>query len=143
MTKTLRIAETALADAVEKAGARYPREVVGFFAGPDPWTATSFSELTNRSADNFGFDVEPRSQFEAEQAIANAGLERTAIVHSHPHGGTSLSELDIRFATRRSELQVVLAVAPGQPVRLAAHMVDPRGTVTPVAVAVLPAATER
>jgi proteasome lid subunit RPN8/RPN11 len=129
-----------MSQAILAASAAIPREVVGFLVGAglesDAVEASEFVELRNRSPLPHHFDVDPKSQFAAERLIQRAGLERLAILHSHPDGGVTLSADDVEFARRRRELQVVLALGPRSPTRIAAYRVDRDRSVTPVRLAV-------
>lgn len=115
--------------------AAIPHEIVGFLAGRRLGSveveASEFVELRNRSSTPHRFDVDPFSQFTAERLIERAGLERLAIVHSHPHGGVALSAADVAFARLRPELQVVLALGPSSKTQVAAYRVDNGGRVRP------------
>lgn len=136
----LTIQRTAILQVIAAAAAAIPREVVGFLAGrtlgPDGAEASEFVELGNCSYDPRRFDVDPMSQFIAERLIERAGLDRVAILHSHPDGGVTLSTSDIEFARRRRELQVVLALGPSSTTRAAAYRVDSDGRVTPISLVV-------
>lgn len=70
-----------------------PMEAVGIIGGDRDGLAHLVIELPNL-ADKNEFFADPFAQYQAEQQISKAGLNLIAIYHSHPGGGTALSESD-------------------------------------------------
>jgi proteasome lid subunit RPN8/RPN11 len=71
-----------------------PMEAVGIIGGDSSdGLAHLIIELPNL-ADRNEFFADPFAQYQAEQQISEAGLNIIAIYHSHPGGGTALSESD-------------------------------------------------
>lgn len=121
----LRLPEVVLRSMVEHAEAALPEEAVGLIGGDAEGRAMRAVRLRNLASHGF-YLADPYSQFRALQELRSKGLVPLAVYHSHPGGGTQLSEADRRFAQELHLLQVVLALArPWRPgVDLRAYRVE-------------------
>lgn len=88
-----------------------PAEAVGLLAGRGG-TATWHFPLANvvaPPADRYMFLADPIEQWQAEKAIAARGFSQLAVYHSHPDGGTGLSELDREYLLGSKLTTVIIA----------------------------------
>lgn len=109
-----------------------PHEGVGFFLGEAALRADRFVPARNAGGEH-RFLVDPYDQFLAfRQARAEDRLV-VAVCHSHPGGGTALSEPDRANAESWAFLQVVVALASGEAAARAAAWRCGPGGVTRVA----------
>ena len=98
---------------MEHARAALPDEAVGLLAGAKG-KITAVIPLPN-IAPTGQFHADPHAQYQAERQLQRDGTQLLAIYHSHPAGGTQLSPLDIKFATARRCLHMVIALDPARP----------------------------
>lgn len=70
-----------------------PREAVGLIGGTTDGYAREVIALPNLAGPH-EFFADPFAQFQAERRFSQEGLSILAIYHSHPDGGTNLSEAD-------------------------------------------------
>ena len=70
-------------DLIAHAREGFPLEVCGILGGRDGTVEQAF-RMTNVDASNEHFTMEPREQFAVAKQLRAAGLEMTAIYHSHP-----------------------------------------------------------
>jgi len=84
-------------------------EAVGFVGGASDGRAKLTIALPNLAGPR-SFLADPYAQFQAERQLRGAGLTLLAIYHSHPGGGTQLSEVDKIFGARKDVLHVVVAL---------------------------------
>ena len=76
-----------------------PMEAVGMIGGSADGHAQLVIELPNLAGPH-KFFADPFAQYQAEQRFSQEGLVVIAIYHSHPGGGTELSDADRRAAAR-------------------------------------------
>ncbi len=76
-----------------------PMEAVGIIGGSSDGRARLVIEMPNLAGSQ-AFFADPFAQFQAERRLAVEGLSVIAIYHSHPGGGTTLSDADLAGAAR-------------------------------------------
>lgn len=126
----LRICRRPWEAAVAHLRAALPDEGVGFFLGTSPLLADRFVPARNLGGAR-RFLVDPYDQYRAFRQAGTEGRQVVAVCHSHPGGGTSLSEHDAANAGRWPFLQVVVALrSPDDEPRAAAWRCGPEGVVS-------------
>jgi proteasome lid subunit RPN8/RPN11 len=108
-------------------------EVVGLLSGDDR-VASHCHHLRNIAGPR-AFAAHPYDQYQAEREIAHRGHVLHAVFHSHPGGGTRLSESDRYFARARPSTYVIVATRPNGRPDIGAFRVE-GDRVTPVAVSI-------
>lgn len=108
MSDELRLSRKHYCQILRHVRSELPREAVGIVGGIYD-DAQEVIPLPNVAPDR-AFLADPRAQFEAEQRLRELSLEIVAIYHSHPDGGTSLSDSDLSFGWSRSCHQIVVAL---------------------------------
>lgn len=115
-----------LGEIIEDARRRNPSEAVGILAGEGALTITKCIPLRNISVSRGAFWADPFAQWEAFTNLEAIGLKPIAVYHSHPRGGTTLSEADRTFGASVNLYQIVVAVYD-QIARFAAYGVNEAG----------------
>ena len=105
----LRIPRAIHDDLIAHALEGLPLEVCGILGGREGTVEQAF-RLTNVDASNEHFTMEPREQFAVAKQLRAAGLEMTAIYHSHPESPARPSEEDIRLALTPDVSYVIISV---------------------------------
>jgi proteasome lid subunit RPN8/RPN11 len=88
-----------------------PMEAVGIIGGLANGRAHSVIELPNLAGPH-EFFADPFAQYQAERRFSREGLSVIAIYHSHPGGGTTLSDAD-RMGGARWNCSHIVIVLPG------------------------------
>lgn len=130
----LKIPHFIHADLIAHARAGFPLEVCGILGGRDGVVERVF-RMTNLDASNEHFMMEPREQFAVVKELRAAGLEMTAIYHSHPESPARPSEEDIRLALTPGVSYVIVSVMNMEQPVLKSFKID-GGLVTPEAVGI-------
>ena len=110
MINSLFLAEDLYQQMTEHAQCSLPHEAVGLLGGDTGGTVTMVQPLLNLMQHRVFF-ADPRSQYEAEKAITGSGNIVLAVYHSHPNGGVEPSTTDLHFASLRSLVYVIIALA--------------------------------
>jgi proteasome lid subunit RPN8/RPN11 len=99
-----------------------PNEAVGLLAGASEAKADTFMPLKN-IAGYKSFLVDPYEQFKAYKKVVESGKKLIGVFHSHPDGGTEISEPDIFFARQLKLVQLIISLPQraNSPVSLAAY----------------------
>jgi len=84
-----------------------PMEAVGIIGGSVDGQARLVIEMPNLAGPH-AFLADPFAQFQAERRLAGEGLGVIAIYHSHPGGGTTLSDADRAGAARWNCAHIVI-----------------------------------
>lgn len=84
-----------------------PMEAVGIIGGLSDGEARLVIELPNLAGPH-EFFADPFAQFQAERRLYSEGLIVIAIYHSHPEGGTTLSDADQAAARRWNCAHIVI-----------------------------------
>lgn len=108
-THRLRVPRAVYDQMLAHAAETLPAEAVGLLGGVGHEVRRQIA-LPNVLGGK-SFLVDPYAQFKALRQLASEGLEPLAVYHSHPGGGTDLSNLDVMFARRLPYVQVVIALA--------------------------------
>ncbi len=87
-----------------------PMEAVGLLGGHPSGRVMIVLPLANLAGPG-KFLADPLAQFQAERALQKEGLIIVAIYHSHPGGGSELSDVDRSLSFNRPVAHVVIAVA--------------------------------
>jgi [CysO sulfur-carrier protein]-S-L-cysteine hydrolase len=96
--------------------ATYPEEGCGLMAGQGRDVLRLYP-VENWLHSRVAYEMEPRQQLKAFQALEDAGLELLAIYHSHPNGPEIPSTHDIAQAYYPEALWVIVSLAePDGPV---------------------------
>lgn len=100
--------EAVLAHCVKE----WPREAVGLLSGHGGVALQSHAlrNIAPPPHDRRAFLAAPYDQFRTERRIAAAGLDVTAVYHSHPDGGAALSAEDAAASGKQDRIQVVVAL---------------------------------
>jgi len=106
----LEIARLAWEDAIAHLRACWPDEGVGFFLGNDELSADRFLPARNARLGR-RFVVDPYDQFLTFRVARTEQKRVVALCHSHPGGGTALSDEDRHNAREWAFLQVVVALS--------------------------------
>ncbi len=107
--ENLRLISAVYSAMIKHAYAALPSEAVGLLGGYVPGYATISIALPNHISQK-AFLADPYQQYKAERHLADLGLQLIAIYHSHPGGGTQLSQLDMMYARKRNCFQIVIAL---------------------------------
>ncbi|MFN8580293.1 MAG: Mov34/MPN/PAD-1 family protein [Gemmatimonadaceae bacterium] len=107
---SLTITHTAWEAALAHMRESWPNEGVGFFLGPSKCTALTFVPARNVRAGR-EFIVDPHDQYLAFRQARDGGQALVALCHSHPGGGTGLSQQDRTMLADWPFLHVVVALA--------------------------------
>ena len=112
----LKIPQHIYDDMIAHARTDSPSKSAGFSAaGRD--TIAAIYRMTNTDQSNEHFMMDPREQFAVVKELRTAGLEMSAIYHSHPETPARPSEEDIRLALTPGISHVIVSLAAaGQPV---------------------------
>lgn len=122
-------------DLISHALEGFPLEVCGILGGREGAVAQAF-RMTNTDASNEHFAMEPREQFAVVKELRAAGLEMTAIYHSHPESPARPSEEDIRLAHTPGVSYVIISVMDRERPVLKSFRIS-EGVVTPEEVEIL------
>jgi proteasome lid subunit RPN8/RPN11 len=106
----LEIARPAWEEAIAHLRTCLPDEGVGFFLGNDGLSADRFIPARNAGLGR-RFVVDPFDQFHTFRVARTEQKRVVALCHSHPWGGTTLSDDDLRNAREWDFLQVVVALS--------------------------------
>ncbi len=87
-----------------------PLEVCGILGGRGGAIEKAY-RMTNTDASNEHFTMEPREQFAVAKDLRAAGLEMSAVYHSHPETPARPSQEDIRLAHTPGISHVIISVA--------------------------------
>ena len=137
----LEIARPAWEEAIAHLRACLPDEGVGFFLGNDGLSADRFIPARNAGLGR-RFVVDPFDQFHTFRVARTEQKRVVALCHSHPGGGTTLSNEDRHNARGWAFLQVVVALtSPEAGARAAAWRCSGRA-VLPVRVVVPDASSQ-
>jgi proteasome lid subunit RPN8/RPN11 len=90
-----------------------PNEAVGLLAGGIVGKVDKFIPMKNLAGSK-NYLVDPYEQFNAYKKIERSKKKIIGIIHSHPDGGTDMSESDIFFARQLKLVQLVISLS--QPV---------------------------
>lgn len=84
-----------------------PMEAVGIIGGLADGRARLVIEMPNLAGPH-EFFADPFAQYQAERRLSREGLGVIAIYHSHPGGGTELSDADWQAAARWNCAHIVI-----------------------------------
>lgn len=93
---------------VEHLAQALPQEACGLLGGRGGVVEEVFL-IENRLHSPVRYEMEPTAQVQAMVAIEDAGLEITAIFHSHPHGPAMPSPTDVAEAYYPEVLYLICA----------------------------------
>ena len=93
----MRIARGLYEEIIEHARVEAPNECCGMIAGRGD-DVVKLYRATNIEHSHLRFMIDPKEQLRIDQDIEHAGLELTAIYHSHTRTEPKPSETDIIFA---------------------------------------------
>jgi proteasome lid subunit RPN8/RPN11 len=93
----MRIARGLYEQMIDHARAEAPNECCGMIGGRDGDVVKVY-RATNVEHSHLRFMIDPKEQLQIDQDIEKAGLELTAIYHSHTRTAPRPSETDIIFA---------------------------------------------
>ncbi len=105
----LRIPKKIHDDLIAHALEGIPLEVCGILGGREGTIEKAF-RMTNTDASNEHFTMEPREQFAVVKELRAAGLEMSAVYHSHPETPARPSQEDIRLALTPGISHVIISV---------------------------------
>lgn len=108
MAGRLRVPRSVYDEMIVHARKVCPNEAVGLLGGQGDCIRRCIP-LPNALGERH-FMADPYAQFRALRELDAGGLQPLAVYHSHPGGGVDLSEDDLRFASRLSYLQLVIAL---------------------------------
>jgi len=112
----MRIARGLYEQMIEHALDEAPNECCGMIAGHDDEVAALY-RATNIEHSHLRFTIDPREQLQIDRQIEEAGLELTAIYHSHTRTEPKPSETDFIFAKLwPGVLWVIVGLADNEPV---------------------------
>ena len=112
----LKIPQKIYDEIIAHATEGFPLEVCGILGGREG-TVSEIYRMTNTDGSNEHFMMDPREQFAVAKALRGAGLEMSAIYHSHPETPARPSEEDIRLALTPGVSHVIVSLATaGEPV---------------------------
>lgn len=89
--------------------AGYPEEVCGLIGGKDGRVESLFP-IENIRHSSVVYEMNPGEQIRAMLAMEAAGLEMTAIYHSHPSGPPHPSAMDIDLAYYPDTAQIIISL---------------------------------
>lgn len=111
----MRIARGLYDQIVAHAREEAPDECCGMIAGRDG-AAVSVYPATNIEHSHLRFMIDPKEQLQIDRQIEQAGLELTAIYHSHTRTAPKPSETDMIYAKLwPGVLWVIVGLANEQP----------------------------
>jgi len=113
----LTLAPGILKEVIEHAKAAYPTEACGLIAGPRSAPGARggegrrFIPMANVAQNAAEFEMDPGDLIKILRDLRNAGEELAAIYHSHPHGPTHLSAMDIQRAYYPEAAHLIVGLA--------------------------------
>jgi proteasome lid subunit RPN8/RPN11 len=111
----MRIARGLYEHMIEHARDEAPNECCGMIAGHGGNVVKVF-RATNIEHSHLRFMIDPKEQLQIDRAIDDAGLELTAIYHSHTRTEAKPSETDLIFAKLwPGVLWVIVGLANDEP----------------------------
>jgi [CysO sulfur-carrier protein]-S-L-cysteine hydrolase len=111
----MRIARDLYEKMIEHARDEAPNECCGMLAGRNG-EASRVYRATNIERSPLRFMIDPKEQLRIDQEIEAAGLELSAIYHSHTRTAPEPSQTDIHFAELwPGVLWVIVGLADGTP----------------------------
>jgi len=108
MTK-LKIPNDMFEQMLEQAKTEAPVEACGILAGKNGRIEKLY-KMTNTDQSSAHFMMEPEEQFKVVKHIRAAGLEMSAIYHSHPETPARPSQEDIKMALTPDVIYVILSL---------------------------------
>jgi proteasome lid subunit RPN8/RPN11 len=103
----IRLPEEAYLRIVRHAIGAAPMEAVGLVGKAANGRGVMVIELPNLGGPD-EFLADPFAQYQAERRLAREGFDVLAIYHSHPGGGTGISETDRNFGKRWNCAHIVV-----------------------------------
>lgn len=131
----LKIPKHIFDDLIAHAREGFPLEICGILGGREGTVARAF-RMTNTDGSNEHFMMEPREQFAVAKELRAAGLEMTAIYHSHPETPARPSAEDIRLALTPGVSHVIISMVDFDEPVLKSFKIA-QGVVTPEEVEIL------
>jgi [CysO sulfur-carrier protein]-S-L-cysteine hydrolase len=122
-------------DLIAHAREGFPLEVCGILGGREGAIEKAF-RMTNTDASNEHFTMEPREQFAVVRELRAAGLEMSAVYHSHPETPARPSQEDIRLALTPGISHVIISVMDADRPDLKSFKISD-GVVTPEKVEII------
>jgi [CysO sulfur-carrier protein]-S-L-cysteine hydrolase len=122
-------------DLIAHAREGFPLEVCGILGGREGAIEKAF-RMTNTDASNEHFTMEPREQFAVVKELRAAGLEMSAVYHSHPETPARPSQEDIRLALTPGISHVIISVMDADRPDLKSFKISD-GVVTPEEVEII------
>jgi proteasome lid subunit RPN8/RPN11 len=111
----MRIARGLYEQMIDHAREEAPNECCGMIAGRDAEVVRVY-RATNVEHSQLRFMIDPKEQLRIDREIEEAGLELTAIYHSHTRTEPRPSETDLVFAKLwPGVLWVIVGLARGEP----------------------------
>lgn len=111
----MRIAQDLYEQLIDHARDEAPNECCGMIAGRDEKVVKVYP-ATNIEHSQLRFMIDPKEQLRIDREIDDAGLELTAIYHSHTRTAPKPSETDLVFAKLwPGVLWVIVGLADEQP----------------------------
>jgi [CysO sulfur-carrier protein]-S-L-cysteine hydrolase len=122
----LTLAPGILDDIIEHARSVYPKEGCGLIAGVAASRLGSrFMPITNVAQSVVEFEMDPAELITALRDLRTAGEDLIAIYHSHPHGPSQPSKIDIGRAYYPEAAHLIVSLAePERPQAAAFRIID-------------------
>lgn len=111
----VRIAYSVAREIAEQAARAAPSEACGLLAGADGRISHSFPVSNRASAPEAQFELDPREELIALNAIDKRGLKLLGAYHSHPESPPIPSGEDIAGAVDAGLMQLILSLDGGAP----------------------------
>lgn len=105
----LEIPEDLLSRVIEHARREYPLESCGILAGKDGKIVKVYS-LENTAKSPSSYLIAPEEQLKVFREVEEAGLELSAIYHSHPRSPAFPSQRDVDYAFYPASLILIISL---------------------------------
>ncbi len=121
----------ALKRVVDLAEAAYPSEACGLIVGrraDGGVRVTRIEPSPNLArAPDHRFEIDTALRLRLQRELREGGNEIIGLYHSHPDGATEPSATDLAQAWEPALVWLIVAVADGQAIQVAAHRLAPEG----------------
>ncbi len=123
----LEIPEELMNRIIEHARREYPLESCGILAGKKG-KITKFYCMENTEKSPSRYLMAPEEQLRVFREMEGAGLELSAIYHSHPHSPAYPSERDVKHAFYPDSLILIISLMDQRAPQIAAFQIE-KGTI--------------
>ena len=119
----LEIPEDLLSRVIEHSRREYPLESCGILAGKNGKIARVYS-MENTEKSSSSYLMAPEEQLKVFREVEEAGLELSAIYHSHPHSAAYPSQRDVDYAFYPDSLILIISLMDPKAPRVGVFQIE-------------------